>query len=89
MRTRLSPITFVLALGACNPFPHQPTTPDEAPLACPCPGFAHPWHPGVLAEDPDHPGECMVRSRSGQWMDARHHRGCQEEARERAGREGR
>lgn len=78
------PAFFAALLAACNPLPHQPVTPDEAPaLACPCPDFAHPWHPGALTNDPDHPGECMTRSRTGQWMDARQHRACQAEARER------
>lgn len=80
MRTRLLSIAFVLALGACSPFP--PATPDEAPAQeCPCPDFALNHHP----EDPDSPGECIARSRTGQIMHAEEHPACQREAMERMG----
>lgn len=70
--------TFLLA--GCFPMPI--TTPDEAPnLACPCPDLALTHHP----HDPDSPGGCKAKSRTGQVMHAEDHPACAREARERAG----
>lgn len=51
------------------------TVPD-----CPCPAVAAAslaWRP---PDDPAAPAPCSVRSRTGQWMDARQHPACQAEA---------
>ena len=82
--TKLNRLTLTLAaliLTAC-PSP-EPVTQAEPP--CPCPSLALTHHP----EDPDSPGPCRVKSRSGVLMDAEDHPRCAEEARDRAGREGR
>ena len=76
---RLTLATLALLLAGCNPFPHQPVTQDEAP--CPCPDLALAHHPN----DPDSPGECKARSRTGVVMDAGDHPACGREGRERGG----
>lgn len=76
-RLTLALPTLALLLSGCR-MP-LPVTQDKAP--CPCPDLALVHH----QEDPDSPGECKARSRTGVVMDAEDHPACGREARERGG----
>lgn len=76
--TKINALTLfaiTLTFAGCFPMPvTTAATQDEAQATeCPCPDFALNHHP----EDPDSPGECMARSRTGQTMDAEEHPACQ------------